>query len=142
LLSSPLYPGRPCPVTDATAMQSLRSTSLRRLCLSVTASATRRPQNPLLSVLACRKPLFTSPSTRWYSSADQFHHQTHQTSRETGEETLGEVEETLGEVEEVGRCVMPHPLAVHSLIARLGNSRAQLTRCLLGISHIRRRGMN
>jgi len=86
-------------------MQSLRSTSVRRLCLSVTASVTRRPANPLFPALACLRQSFTSPSTRWYSSTGQFHHQV---TEETGEETPSEVE---GDT----RCAKPHPFAVRSL---------------------------
>lgn len=86
-------------------MQSLRSTSVRRLCLSVTASVTRRPTNPLFPALACLRQSFTSPSTRWYSSTGQFHHQV---TEETGEETPSEVEEAR-------RYAKLHPLAVRSL---------------------------
>lgn len=86
-------------------MQSLRSTSVRRLCLSVTASVTRRPANPLFPALACLRHSFTSPSTRWYSNTGQFRHQV---TEETGEETLGEVEGAT-------RCAKPHPFAVRSL---------------------------
>lgn len=87
-------------------MQSLRSTSIRRLCLSATTLVTRRQPNPLLLALACRGKSFTSSPTRWYSSIDQFHHQTINETKE----------EVPSEVEEVEKCVIPHPFSVHILI--------------------------
>lgn len=86
-------------------MQSLRSTGVRRLCLSVTASVTRRAANPLFPALACLRQSFTSSPTRWYSSTDQLHHQV---TKETGGETPREAEKAT-------RCARPRPFAVRSL---------------------------
>ena len=79
-------------------MQSLRSTSVRRLCLSLTASIPRRQQNPLLSTLFCHTMTFTSASPRWNSDVNKF-------SRRVTEGGMGEESR---EVEEDRRCVTPY----------------------------------
>ena len=61
-------------VTRHQPMQSLRSTSVLRLCLSATASVARPPPNPVLSSLFCRTRSFTPSSTRWNSNTSQFYH--------------------------------------------------------------------
>jgi len=94
-------------------MQSLRLTSIRRLCLSATTLVTRRQPNPLLLALACREKSFTSSPTRWYSSIDQFHHQNINETKE----------EVPSEVEEVEKCVTPLPFSVHILTFWISASR-------------------
>ena len=100
-------------------MQSLRSTSVRQLCRSATASITRLPRNPLLPALFCRTQPFTSSPTRWYSSTSQFHHQD---IKEIEEEKLTKAEPELElglelKLEETKKFVTLHvPATVHRLM--------------------------
>ena len=87
-------------------MQVLRSTSIRRLCLSVTTSVARRPQNTLLPILFRRAESFTTSSPRWYSNASQFEHRVNEESQE----------EKFDGVEEGKRCVTRHLFAICTLM--------------------------
>ena len=98
----------PSPATDATdrPMQSLRSTSVRRLCLLAVAPATRPSPTLSLPALWCRTRPLTSSSTRWDSGAGEFYHQIIEETKK----------EKPGEAEDVKRCVILPLPAFRTLI--------------------------
>ena len=99
-------------------MQSLRSTSVRRLYLSATVSVTRTRPTLQLPALFCHTRPFASSSPRWDSSASQFHRQ-----------TIQEMKEEPSDVEGAERCVTPPPFASHCALTILHQCTNKSQKC-------------